>query len=164
MELCIPAVCFIIYLFILLLIIYRPTNKEELFNLRHSSARFAIEHLFRVLKNHFRILLLAPAEYDLHIQARIPAALCAIHNFICTHDLDESDKCQHGYYPKTATDQPNSDTAGEDEECERRDQIAQEMWEDYQRMCTERGIDEEDPALDDDYYYDEFDPIAGEEL
>jgi hypothetical protein len=40
------------------------------------------------LKRHFKILLLAP-EYNLEIQARIPAALCAIHNFICIHDSDE---------------------------------------------------------------------------
>ena len=63
---------------------YRPVNKEELFNLHHTSARNIIKHIFGVLKQHFRILLLAP-EYSLEIQAWIPAALCAIHNFICTH-------------------------------------------------------------------------------
>ncbi|KIN99020.1 hypothetical protein M404DRAFT_156333, partial [Pisolithus tinctorius Marx 270] len=31
------------------------------------------------------ILLLAP-EYDINVQAQIPMALCALHNFICTHD------------------------------------------------------------------------------
>ena len=66
-------------------IIYRPRNKEELFNLRHASARNVIERIFGVLKRHFRILLLAP-EYSLQIQARIPAALCAIHNFITILD------------------------------------------------------------------------------
>ena len=47
-----------------------------------------IEHIFGVLKWPFQILLIAP-EYDLEIQAQIPAALCAIHNFIQKHDLDE---------------------------------------------------------------------------
>ena len=31
------------------------------------------------------MLLLAP-EYDMDIQARVPPALCALHNFICQHD------------------------------------------------------------------------------
>ncbi|KIM56854.1 hypothetical protein SCLCIDRAFT_131712, partial [Scleroderma citrinum Foug A] len=44
--------------------------------------------IFGVLKCHFCILLLAP-EYNIQIQACIPAALCAIHNFICIHDGDE---------------------------------------------------------------------------
>jgi len=63
----------------------RPANKEELFNLHHSSARNVIERIFGVMKHRFRILLLAP-EYSLEIQARIPAALAAIHNFIRSHD------------------------------------------------------------------------------
>ena len=69
----------------LLHIVYRPRNKEELFNLRHASARNVIERIFGVLKHCFQILLLAP-EYSIQIQARIPAALCAIHNFIRIHD------------------------------------------------------------------------------
>jgi DDE superfamily endonuclease len=63
----------------------RLQNKEELFNLRHSSARNAIKHIFGVLKCRFRILLLAP-EYSLEVQARIPAALSVIHNFISIHN------------------------------------------------------------------------------
>jgi len=59
----------------------RPMNKEELFNLCHASARNVIERIFGVLKWRFRILLLAP-EYGLDVQAQIPTALCAIHNFI----------------------------------------------------------------------------------
>ena len=81
----IPNLPILIYNFY---IVYRPRNKEELFNLRHASARNVIERIFRVLKRRFRILLLAP-EYTLHIQARIPAALCAIHNFIIKHDPAE---------------------------------------------------------------------------
>lgn len=44
-----------------------------------------IERAFGVVKRQWRILTV-PAEYDLDTQARIPAALCAIHNFI--QDLD----------------------------------------------------------------------------
>jgi hypothetical protein len=36
----------------------------------------------------FCILLIGP-EYNLETQAQLPAALCAIHNFILEHDEDE---------------------------------------------------------------------------
>jgi hypothetical protein len=52
-----------------------------------------IERIFGVLKRHFRILLLAP-EYNVDIQSRIPAALCALHNFIRTHDPDDETEMQ----------------------------------------------------------------------
>ena len=66
----------------------RPKNKEELFNLCHSSAHNIIKQIFGVLKHCFRILLLVP-EYNLEIQAQILAALAAIHNFIHSHDPDD---------------------------------------------------------------------------
>ena len=62
-----------------------PTNKNELFNLRHASARNIIKHIFGVLKWCFKILLYPP-EIDMALQAHLPAALAALHNFI--HDLD----------------------------------------------------------------------------
>jgi len=62
------------------ILVKRPSNKEELFNLCHALACNAIERIFGVIKWHFRILLVAP-EYGLGIQAQIPTALCAIHNF-----------------------------------------------------------------------------------
>jgi len=40
------------------------------------------------MKRHFKILVL-PAEYNMHIQARIPVALAAVHNFIHEHDPSE---------------------------------------------------------------------------
>ncbi|KAF8834555.1 hypothetical protein BDN67DRAFT_871777, partial [Paxillus ammoniavirescens] len=54
----------------------------------HASARNVVECIFGVLKRRFRLLLLAP-EYSLDIQARIPAALCTVHNFILVHDPKE---------------------------------------------------------------------------
>ena len=62
--------------------------KEELFNLCHASARNVIEHIFGMLKYRFQILHLAP-EYSMDIQAHIPAALAAIHNFIHGHKVDD---------------------------------------------------------------------------
>ena len=65
----------IAYGFHYLYIGYRLKNEEELFNLHHASAQNIIEHIFGVVKQCFRILLVAP-EYSLDIQAQIPAALC----------------------------------------------------------------------------------------
>ena len=93
------------------------------------------------MKCRFQILLLA-LEYSLEIQAQIPAALAAIHNFIHSHDPDN-------YEPHTA----NSDTIHDDhshdepnptftfEEVDKWwDQIALAMWNNYQQVCEERGI------------------------
>ena len=63
----------------------RPSNPRELFNLRHASAQNVIEHIFGILKQRFCMVLLAP-EYDMDIQARVPPALCTLHNFIHQHD------------------------------------------------------------------------------
>lgn len=137
--------------------LYRPHNKEELFNLRHASARNVVERIFGVLKRRFHILHIAP-EYNMNIQAKIPTALCAIHNFICEHDPQE------GVLPETRSvfDGDDSDSGPqapmaamtEDANTEAgigRDRIAQEMWEDYLDVLHDRGIDIMDPLDDDDF-------------
>ena len=92
------------------------------------------------MKRRFRILLLAP-EYNLEIQARIPAALCSIHNFIRTHDqfdqdedLVEPDYGGHDDYH----DIGEAAALGPDEPSARWDQIAQQMWDDYVEIFNER--------------------------
>jgi len=62
-----------------------------LFNLRHASARNVVERIFGSLKKRFNILT-HPAQYDMDIQARIPPATAAMHNFILDHDPEELDK------------------------------------------------------------------------
>jgi hypothetical protein len=129
-------------------------NKEELFNLRHASLRNVIERIFGVLKRRFRILLLAP-EYSLDIQARIPTALCTIHNFIRMHDGDEGpllgQNNTHLYDNSDGNTHPAAAGIVEQEEADlRRDQIAEAMWADYQRVCQERGIGEDDSEPEDD--------------
>ena len=127
----------------------RPTNKEELFNLWHSSAQNVIE---RILKRCFRILLLAP-EYNLDIQARIPAALCAIHNFIGIHNPDEElihagDDNDENSDDNAPFDNHGAQAAGAgfDRPSVRRDSIAQAMWDDYLTVRLERGIDSDDES------------------
>ena len=129
-------------------IIYRPRNKEKLFNLQHASAHNIIEHIFGVLKRRFCILLLAP-EYSLQIQARIPAALCAIHNFITIHnpaddttltvdDDDDNAPFNHDHEASTAA------STEIDTPLMKRDCIAQVMWDNYLEICQQRGIGNED--------------------
>jgi hypothetical protein len=67
---------------------HSPQNREELFNLRHAQARNIIERIFGVIKKRWRILIMPPS-YDMKVQARIPAALAALHNFILEHDPDD---------------------------------------------------------------------------
>jgi len=111
---------------------------HELYNLRHASARNVIERIFGILKRRFCILLLAP-EYNLDIQAKIPAALCTIHNFIWINDADEGHLPEernlhdqdhnifdHGVFVRENLEEDNIEMA------RLRDQIAQSMWEDYQ--------------------------------
>jgi hypothetical protein len=47
-----------------------------------------IEQIFGVIKNCWRILVVPPA-YSMKLQARIPAALAALHNFIIEHDPED---------------------------------------------------------------------------
>jgi hypothetical protein len=124
-------------------------NKEELFNLRHASARNVIERIFGVLKRRFRILVFPP-EYSMEIQARIPAALCALHNFIRRSDPSEIDD-----YPDAADLASNCangagigdlatraiNTAERERMSLKRDQIAQEMWDSYMAWVQRGGVD-----------------------
>ena len=132
-----------------------PCNPQELFNLRHASARNVIERIFGVLKRRFRILQLPP-EYDMDVQAMIPPALAALHNFIRERDPDEIDE-----YDDDDDDDdddelldlrmgPDLETVGElgrgpvtpEERVRantRRDKIAGDMWEQYQRYLEGRA-------------------------
>jgi hypothetical protein len=102
-----------------------------LFNLCHASAHNIIEQIFGVLKRRFRILLLAP-EYNFNIQARIPAALCAIHNFNAKYDsnkvllpentLGGFDNCHDRVKSAGVEPERASDTSVD------HDQIAEMMW------------------------------------
>ena len=130
----------------------RPRNDHELFNLRHAALRNIIKHIFGVIKRQWHILNLPP-EYSMDVQARIPAALCALHNFINHFDaevfnhpdfdwewmhFDERDD-----YPLAGSDQeePAVEMGHETERAnQRHEAIAQAMWADYVAECLHRGI------------------------
>lgn len=73
----------------------RPTTKEELFNLRHSSLRNIVERIFGVTKRRFKILE-TPAEFTMDVQVKIVLAVTGLHNFIQSHRTtgDIYDKAQ----------------------------------------------------------------------
>ncbi|KAL0307497.1 UNVERIFIED_CONTAM: hypothetical protein Sangu_3027700 [Sesamum angustifolium] len=58
-----------------------PQNKEELFNLKHSSARNVIEKTFGLLKVHWGILR-SQSFYLIDVQSKIIITYCLLHNFI----------------------------------------------------------------------------------
>jgi len=113
-----------------------------LFNLRHAQARNVVEHIFGVLKQRFRILLLPP-HYPLDFQARIPVALCALQNFIQEIDHDEGaiptdlHQAAHTPFPSDIDDDYDGGFIVEDDDEAnsevklRRKNIANEMWKSY---------------------------------
>lgn len=119
----------------------RPVNKEELYNLRHSSARNAVERIFGILKKRFAILTYS-SEYSMAIQARIPPALAAVHNFIRLHDTDEISNfdldimdpnpgARHGELARGPARRIKKDRAELV-----RNEIASAMWDNYQTFVN----------------------------
>jgi DDE superfamily endonuclease len=113
--------------------------------LRHASARNVVERIFGILKGRFRIVHL-PAEYNLSIQARIPAALAAIHNFIRRYDpeeigdwltVEDVDGGLDHNIGDLANGPPNA--SSRERANARRDVIAQAMWDDYVAYLAARG-------------------------
>ena len=85
-----------------------------------------------------------PAEISIDYQARIPAALAAIHNFIRIHDPDEledfvdADDTEQGFFAGELA-QGQTRTAERRRANARRDEIAAAMWEQYQAELQKRG-------------------------
>jgi len=129
---------------------YRPANREELFNLRHASARNVVERVFGVLKKRWAILT-RPPQFNISIQVQVPPGLAAVHNFIMDTDPHDLDHYLNGdaddFDPNPGQPQENefgtlaasAVTRTEKERATReRDNIGQAMWDDYQRVIRER--------------------------
>ena len=121
----------------------RPANREELYNLRHSSAQNAVERIFGILKRRFTILD-CPPEYSMAVQVRIPPALAAVHNFIRIHDKDEIYKFGDNLEDQEPGDRHCGELAQGPTGCAektraeiKRDGIAQAMWISYQEHVNE---------------------------
>lgn len=92
--------------------------------------------------------MIAP-EYSLNIQAQIPTALCAIHNFIRVHDPDEATLSEVADFFVDDNSGSGFNPAGSAEEVEseasmKRDQIAEAMWDDYQHVLAQRAMYDSD--------------------
>lgn len=132
--------------------LYRPVTKEELFNLRHASARNPVERIFGIIKKRWAILT-RPPQYDMDTQARILPALAALHNFILDHDNEDLEEYRHvsddqrGTYPDPSLFGTLAteivDRAEQIRADARRDRIAQEMWDEYLTLLELRGDIEE---------------------
>lgn len=89
------------------------------------------------------------------IQARVPPALAAVHNFILHHDwedihqFDDVRDEEPGQFPAaefnfgTLGNGP-ANQAEKEGAAAHRDEIAQEMWDSYQQILLERGEEADD--------------------
>ena len=94
------------------------------------------------------------------MQARIPAALSALHNFISFHNpRDQPISSATGTSDTVQMYDDDDDilagAPGPDDVDLRRDMIAQKMWDDYMLVCEERGIDR-DAVIESDFDSEEL--------
>ena len=128
----------------------RPANAKELFNLRHASARNVIERTFGVFKARYKILDSGPS-YPFEVQARLVAGLSVVHNFIGIHNpldtrniqknLNEDQLCRNGPHPEPVPLDRIAPGITRDEKARAdafRDQLAEQMWVDYQKELEAR--------------------------
>ncbi|KAG2787229.1 hypothetical protein PC116_g28057 [Phytophthora cactorum] len=114
----------------------KPQNKEELYNLRHSSLRNVIERTYGAVKNKFPVLL-NMNSYALEEQIGLIQSVFAIYNFI-RRNRDEFLN-EHGFYTRNGEQDTDERDAGDTEPVEAddgtmkklRDDIATAMWVDY---------------------------------
>ena len=130
----------------------KPQNKEELFNLRHASARNVVERIYGVCQKRFPILTSMHA-YPIETQAKLVKCAFLMHNFIRRETIYED--YFYAEYDAEHEEQEQEQDPDEEEEqgpvySERvsadaealsawRDGIAQEMWDSYSVECLTRG-------------------------
>jgi hypothetical protein len=119
----------------------RPQNHKELFNHRHAVMRNHVERCWGILKKRFPILHVG-TFHPIRNQIKIPAAAAIFHNVIKMHGGDEAwlDDQPHNIDPADYVNLPNDDDNQEDNNEQEnyiqgnnlRDQIAWQMWNDYE--------------------------------
>ena len=125
-----------------------PATPQELFNLRHASARNIVERIFGILKNRFGILRCNP-NLDVDTQAKLAPALAAIHNVIREYDETDIQSLLDEYVDDGPVGEPSEGTGelaqgpartGERRQADnRRDRIADQMWRQYQAELGRRN-------------------------
>ncbi|EJD45179.1 transposase [Auricularia subglabra TFB-10046 SS5] len=116
-----------------------PMTHEELFNLCHARLRNIIERIFGIMKKRYAVLREGSA-WPVETEAALFPALCAIHNFICIHNLQDMGEDDDDEIETRLPDAPGaaagelggSVSAAEKRRANaRRDDIAMAMWNDY---------------------------------
>lgn len=121
----------------------RPVNASELFNLRHAGARSVIERVFAVFKRRFRIFDRAREGFSIETQILLVFGLAAIHNFIFEHE-DSSELLENLEEENRENEDMNNvfhegnDGMEDSVMIRKRDEIANEMWKEYEKILAER--------------------------
>ena len=121
----------------------RPQNKEELFNLRHSSLRNVIERGFGVIKKRFPILCIM-MSYSFEDQIDLVCCCFILNNLIRIYQsipdrCDEVDDDENGNDEEEEEDEQNNEEADANVNTFR-DTIAQVMWNDYLAEAARRNV------------------------
>jgi len=129
-----------------------PCNMKELYNLRHSSLRNIIERTFGIIKKRFPILVHMPQGYSIEVQREIVGACFCIHNLIRREQLEgREDEDEFETEDETQADKDYNnwlehtrrvDAAARQDEREGsviRNQMAEEMWDNYVEVMNHRG-------------------------
>ena len=122
-----------------------PQNSKELFNLRHSSLRNAIERIFGVLKKRFHVLT-EQLEYSFAVQVQLVKGICCLHNII---RLVGGDDLFDEEWVDTVSKNSSSGNSGDKTVTRKiitvveanhakalRNKIARQMWTQYSRYKT----------------------------
>ncbi|XP_071912888.1 uncharacterized protein [Coffea arabica] len=114
----------------------QPQNFRELFNLRHSSLRNAIERAFGVLKKRFPIIGDTQPTYSVEIQSQIVLACCILHNFLMEFDpdLEYINEVDGELASQSPSEEESGDISAEKDHAQGeslRNEIAMQMWNDY---------------------------------
>lgn len=128
--------------------LHSPQTHKELFSYRHVRLWNVIECIFRVIKCHFRVLIITQ-EYSFETQSWLVSGLEVLHNFIYFHDptntLEEDlAKVEPTHQDPSSTNQANlHEWALSNEKQERaaecREAIVFAMWWDYQHKRQHRS-------------------------
>ncbi|KAJ4807876.1 nuclease [Rhynchospora pubera] len=118
--------------------IHPPENERELFNLRHSSLRNAVERSIGILKKKFPIIASGSEPYyDEETVSDLFLACCIIHNYLMGVDPDEEliaqvdEEIMHSEIESNTLSSSSSRNDNYRLGEQIRDDIALKMWHDY---------------------------------
>lgn len=121
----------------------KPRNREELFNLRHAQLRNIIERAFGILKTMFPLLSMGKMR-NYPLKKQIDLINCAIflYNFIRRRNLYEDEIDNNNDDDADNGHDDNAYHANDADYAEAvawRDEIAENMWQDYVAVLVQRG-------------------------